>query len=294
MKLQKYAGSWADHARHRAEVISQTGQWIGLLNENGEPLCDLPPVIKLEAPQTKGEPASLTLTVQLTVADGRLSPLADDLIAEGIGAVNTAGSLIPQNVATRFIAIERPGLHRRVYRITHCRAIGDRYAPQLLEIYGVDELDILACLPCPSMPSEWTSDVRVITRDKATVWHTPRKMAMIAMAKVADGFTVQGRAAATIRDLIADSLGAYYRVLRITHDYPVVVAPAENTQNSPMVVLRPQDRSIWDEIAPTALAAKVAISVRMAWPGEHIPAGCFPPSNSIITKPTFVIYVKGQ
>lgn len=41
--------NWINHKKHREQVIQDEGRWIGLLDENGEPLIDLPPIITMKA-----------------------------------------------------------------------------------------------------------------------------------------------------------------------------------------------------------------------------------------------------
>ena len=33
---------WAAHRKHREQIIADAGQWIGLLDADGNPLMDLP------------------------------------------------------------------------------------------------------------------------------------------------------------------------------------------------------------------------------------------------------------
>ena len=61
---------WAAHKKHRDYMVGTTGQWAGLLNENGEPVCDLPPVVEIEGDTARSDLSELTLTVQARTPSG--------------------------------------------------------------------------------------------------------------------------------------------------------------------------------------------------------------------------------
>lgn len=275
--------NWENHARHRAQVIEDHGQWVGILNENGEPIAELTSIAELTAPETRNQPTSMTCVINL---EGDNTHLAVTELIANLGTTDAQGRLIPANTNTRLLAIQRAAMPRRVFRITHVVARGGLHGPSSLQVHGVDELDVLAGLPCPSVPSSWTSDVRIIDRDWAQLWRMPRLMAEIQIAEVSDGFTVSGPAEETIRRLIDESLQALWRVTKVKNDPPVVVSPSETSRKSPVVLIRPADGSIWEEVSPTALAAGVRVSVRMWWPGDEQLRGLN------LRLPTYVVHVE--
>lgn len=275
--------NWEAHKLHRHQVITDTGQWIGLIDENGEPITDLTTITELNAPETRNQPTSMTCTINL--AGHTHHPAITELIAN-LGTQDPTGRLIPANTNTRMLAIERAGMPRRVFRITHVVATGGMNNPDTLQVHGVDELDVLASLPCPSMPSTWKTEAITADRDWAQMWKKPRRVAAIQMAQVADGFAVSGPAEQIIRETIRESLFALYRVAGITKDYPFMVSSYTSGRASPNVLIRPTDGSIWEELAPIAVAAGVRLSVRMWWPGD-------PPELGLeLNLPTWVIRVE--
>ena len=48
---------WTAHRKHREQIIADTGQWIGLLDADGSPLMDLPPVVSMVAPEANSFPS---------------------------------------------------------------------------------------------------------------------------------------------------------------------------------------------------------------------------------------------
>ncbi|MBH5303519.1 hypothetical protein I8F82_11925, partial [Corynebacterium ulcerans] len=49
---------WENHKKHRDQVIADQGQWLGLLDENGTPMMDLPPVMEMRMPEATNDPSS--------------------------------------------------------------------------------------------------------------------------------------------------------------------------------------------------------------------------------------------
>lgn len=283
---------WDSHRRHRAQVAGDLGQWVGLLDENGEPMFDAPPMMTLSAPRIRNASTSMRATFGVQSRRGVVHDLVDELIAEGLGRVDEQGLLVPVSEPTRFLAIERPGGVRRVYRVSHSVARGQGDAPSEIEVHGNDLLKMLAMFPAMSAPTTWTGEWETFTRDWAgpedeeILFDQPRDLSGMQMVTVADGATIEGPAEATIQRLIRESLEAAFRVAGVADDPPIVVNPAETGRESPHVLIRPTDKALWDEVIPVAMAAGVAVSARMWWPGDG------PVEGMELSAPTVVIDVK--
>lgn len=282
---------WVAHLKHRNQTTADFGQWIGLLNADGEPMMDLPPAIALTAPSSRNAPSSLELKIPCrgrTV--GVVHRAVTELIAEQLGTLTPQGQLVPVVDKTRFVAIERAGV-RRVYWVTHTIADGGADAPSTLTIHGVDLLKMLSRFPAISAPTTWKNSFRRFTRDwvgpeDTTVqFAKPRDLTGMQMVTVADGATLEGPAEDTIRRLISESLIAAYRVAGITSDFPIQVDPNPTGKSSPRILLRPTDGPLWEEIAQPAAAAGVQISTRMWWPQDP------PIAGMSLVKPTIVVTV---
>lgn len=280
--------NWVEHKKHREQVIRDNGQWVGLLDSDGVPICDLGPIIELHAPETRHEPSALSLTMTVRSPKGIVHPAVTHLVADEIG-VDDEGALEFVLDETLFVAIERAGDGpdcRRVFKVAGATPRGDVDGPVTMHIEGMDVLDMLAALPCPSIPSSWTGVWIMSDRDWAGPWSRPREIQDIKCASVADGFTVAGPADVTVRGLIQRSLDAAFRAIGVADDPPIVVESGQADPNSPFVIFRPTDGYLWETISGPALAAGVNVTARMWLPGDSWgPVG--------LVKPTVVVRVGG-
>ena len=115
---------WSEWSRHALEVAENMGQYAAILDEDGLPLCDLPPLLNLQASRTRGEPASVVATVMVNAGKGILHRCVAHLMAEGLGEVDSEGRMKPIVDKTRFLFIRRSNYRNRVYWITLCVAMG--------------------------------------------------------------------------------------------------------------------------------------------------------------------------
>lgn len=277
---------WENHRKHREQVKHDTGQWIGLADENWEPIMDLPPVIEMTCPAASNAKASAKIIISTRVNGGHISPIVDELIAENLTDTDSEGRLLVAFQKNRFIIIERNGFRRRCIRITHAIARGQEM-PTTIEVHGVDEMDVWESIPCPSAPSYWTATRKMIDRDWAQKWSKPYQMAEIKLAAVADGFTVSGPAESTIRKLVVDSLAAFWRVTGITDEPVVVDLEPMRGRESPHVLIRPEDGSLLDTVKDAAKNAGVLLSCHLWWPGDITPVG-----HPDLAQPCYVLGVK--
>lgn len=255
-------------------------------------MMEAPPLIDLAAPRMRNAPAEVRATFSGKSRRGHVHPMVDELIAEGIGIVDDQGQLVVIPDETRFLAFERTGKTRRVFRVTHCVARDLDPSPAELVVYGVDMTKLLALVPSMSAPMTWTGEWTTFTRDwvgpegEEILFDQPRDLAGMQMVTVADGATVEGPAEETIRRLVAESLEAMFRVVGVEEDPPIVVDPTETGVPSPRVLIRPTDGPLLEEIMPTAMAAGVVIGAWMWWPGDD------PVADLDLSQPTVVVDVR--
>lgn len=270
---------WISHKKHRAQVATDFGQWVGLIDENGVPIMDLPPVIELTAPETRNSPSSFKATLGTLIAGGRVHPVVDDLIGPDLGKTDSTGLLVPSFAPTRFIVVERPGASRLTYRVTHSEASGGVEYPSRLTVNGVDLLSVYAGIPAFSAPTTVSGTWTRFERDwagpenVAATFSKPRDLQDLKMSTVADGATIEGPAEATIKRLIGESLDAAFKAIGITSDPPMQLIPGSSGLSSPLLLIRPTDKSLWEELASLAHYAGVRLTANMWWPGDAIPAG---------------------
>lgn len=250
---------------HIDQVVGDEGQWVGILDEDGWPILDLPAVVSITAEETRLTPGSAEVVV--SVANGAGRRVLDELVADGLGAIDAEKRLVPASGPTRILCLVRPG-ERRVFTVTHAVVAGG-LAPSTLTIHGVDLLDSLAWWPCPSVPLEWTNArFSTWTTDASGATYAwPRRLAPVEFATTADGYTVRGPARDTLRRLVQDSFDAV-NMLMGWQDPHAVVDFAGGTDTSPEVILRVPDEPVLDTIADTARIAGISIDVDLWWPGD--------------------------
>ena len=296
------AVDWVSHAKHRRQVAKDSGLYVGLLDENGEPLMDCPPVVSLTAPQTRNASTSLRMQLAVKSPAGVVHPVCDELLAEGITDagnqwvnLDSEGRVLAASLdATRFVLMEWSGGLRRTYRVTHTVADGGQDTPSTIEVNGVDLLKMLSLIPGFSAPLTVTGKWVTFTRDWAGPENTgvtfskPRDLQDMKMVTVADGVTVEGDAESVIRRIVSESLAAAWKAIdpAVVDDPPMVVDPSGSGLKSPHILLRPTDRPLLDEVAGVAANAGVSITADMWLPGDS------PVVGLSLVKPTVVVRIR--
>ena len=266
--------NWVAHKKHREQVTKDTGECLVLMDEDWVPLFDLPPVMRMEWPDTRGTIDSVELTVHVRTPAGRVHAVVDELVAENLGKVDMVGKLIPVTGPARLIRLERAGTHKEML-ITHVVAEGDAVAPHTLRILGVSVRGYLDLLPCPSNPVTWVGNFTRFERDwvgpedATATFEKPRDLAPMTMIDVADGASVEGMSDEVVFRLIDESLDAVHRMAGITTDPPYKAILEEPTGTPVRMIHRPTDQSIWQEVGERALTAGVSINASIWWPGDE-------------------------
>ncbi|OFQ34014.1 hypothetical protein HMPREF2943_03100 [Corynebacterium sp. HMSC072D12] len=244
-------------------TVSTREQWVGICNEDGWPIMDITAIANVSASETRGETASCEVAVE--VPEG--SRLIDELVGSDTG-INKTGELEIAGAAARLLVVQRAGM-RMAYTITHTVATG-KTAPTQLTIHGVDLIESLAAWPCPTIPLQWqnASFTQWTTDASGQEYTTTRELARVEMGTAADGYTVDGPAAATVRTLIQDSLDAVNTAMGWADSPHMVVDFPMGEDTSPRLVIRTNDDTIWETIAAPAHSAGLTISVDLWWPGD--------------------------
>lgn len=257
---------WTDWRKTIDQTVADRGQWVGLCDGWGKPIMEMPPIISMSAANPRLAAGALELVVN--TSGGRhvpVHPVVDAMVADGLGVFDAEGRLIVKDDIVDMVVIERPG-SRRGYVTSFPTARNGATAPTELLIQGTSLLDRLAVWPCPSVPQSWTPEWQTLTGD-VVEYTTPRTLGMVDMAVVADGYTMDGPAEATIRTLVQDSLDAVNHACGWTTPHLVVdMAPTGNP--SPRTVIRVQDAMVWETIAEPAQLAGVNVDVDLWWPGD--------------------------
>lgn len=276
---------WEAFAKRRKSVIKARGEWVGLLDENGELVCECPPYESMKAPTTRLSPESFEAKFRVDVG-GMAHQIVDELVADGLGKQDEGLRLIPVMGPSRFIMVERESW-RAVYRVQLTKAECDARLPHSLVVHGTDMLSELMFLPGWSAPGQVKGEFTLRDSDLGAKYEKPRLYAPVKMAVVADGFTFDGPADQVIRRMIRESLHATYGLFRV-NDHPIMVADTSTGKPSKRLLLRPSDNSLWDEISAPAQMSGCVVKAHMWLPGDD------PVTGLRLLKPSIVVEVLQQ
>ncbi|ARU46719.1 hypothetical protein [Corynebacterium silvaticum] len=276
---------WDAFAQRRKSVIKARGEWVGLLDENGEPVCECPPYELMKDPTTRLNPESFEAKFRVDIG-GVAHQIVDELVADGLGRQDERLRLVPVMGPPRFVMVERESW-RAVYRVQLTKAECDARLPHSLTVHGTDMLSELMLLPGWSAPGQVKGEFALQDSDLGARYEKPRMYAPVKMAVVADGFTFDGPADQVIRRMIRESLKATYGLFGV-EDYPIVVADTSTGKPSKRLLLRPSDNSLWDEISTPAQMSGCVVKAHMWLPGDKPVAGLD------LAKPSIVVEVLQQ
>ncbi|WP_257160411.1 hypothetical protein [Corynebacterium cystitidis] len=272
------AVDWDSHKAGREAAARDEGQWLGLFGNRMDPLMDFPPVVEVDAQWSRNTPVSFRALAPVRSLSGDVHPIVDELVADGLSKVDEQGRLVAVMNRSRFAVVERPGVQRRCYRVTHVVASGSWEAPEMIEVHGTCALSELLRHVAWSAPTTITGRFVRFERDwvgpeeVAATFEKPRDLQDMKMVTVADGVTLDGPADEVLRRLIKRSLEASWVASGITgvvDDPPIVVDPTGSRLASPYVLVRPNDEKLLDAVLPVAAAAGVNIKVGLWLPGDR-------------------------
>lgn len=256
-------GEFLEYRKHIDYVVSTHGQWVGVCDEEGWPLVEVPPAAVVSAPELRGDVSAVEVTVPVDPAH----PLVREFIGDGLGEAR-GGRLELRGAATRLLVVVREGA-RWAYQCTVAVASGSG-GPHELVIRGVDLVDGLSTWPCPSIPGEWSrasfSEWR--TDASGVEYEKPRELARVEFATAVDGYTVDAPAATAVRTVVQDSLDAVNTLCGWSDDPHMVVDFPDVVDESPRLLVRTDDSSVWDTVAAPAQSAGLTVRVVLWWPGD--------------------------
>lgn len=257
----------ANWRKHIDYVVKTESQWVGLLNEDGWPIMDLPALVNVQSPETRAQSSSIEVACDVSAGGGRR--ILDELVADGLGRQEPNARLKPAIGPARFVCVARPG-ERMVARVVHNPVSGEA-SPQTLTVHATDLTEGLAWWPCPSSPkhwrnarfSEWTTDASYITYKK------PRQLAQVQFDTDTIATTKRGTARDLIRGIIQDSFDTVNAARGWSRDPHAYVDYTDQSRDmSPEVLIRIDDSYVWDTVASTAAQSGVNIQVDLWWPGD--------------------------
>lgn len=243
--------------------FADKGVWVGLLDENWEPIATLSPRDVNEAYTRLASP-ELSFD-HYGIPDGGVSTIVDELIAPDLGKFDEQGRFEASNIIGRNVGVYR-GDTRQAYFIPYVDAQG-KNGPESVHIESSGLLSLLDAHPCPSIPESWRGGFETRNANAAGPYKKPREYSLIEMATRADGYTVSGTAENAIRTIVQDSLDAVRSHMGWERPH-MVVDFAPSGEESPDAMIRVEDDFILPTIEETARTAGVSLSADLWWPGD--------------------------
>lgn len=267
---------WPDWVKHVDRVVEKQGIWIGLCDGDGSPIVDIPrPAGAVDVTQWMAASSlSVTIPKHGSYGPNRVGAL---LMDEFVWQVDDSGRFIAANGADYCLGFAVPGkdgVRRSAGIITH---VTEDEAGEYLTIHAESVQKIWESWPAPSYPlSWWLTQMEDYRTDESGVpYATPRTMSLVEMATVADGYTRRGPAEQTIREIVQESLdvvGSTQRdpdgTLWVDDPYVVMEVDSRFNTDSPEVLIRVNDGTLWEVLSGPAQAAGVLLGARVWWPGD--------------------------
>lgn len=271
--------------RARMELSVEAKKYfLAVLNDEFEPVCEIPNVVDLEAPRSKNAVTDFRCTFPALDKDGQPYEVMDILVDQGFGSQDETSKLAITSDRTWYIMCQFPGGEeaRHVYQIVYPRVAFSGFETGLMTIEAQEVLCVLAQWPCPSVPAIWGHEpVRDWWQDAGGKYDKAYRYAPIEMATVANGYTTRGEGVKAIQSVIQDSIDAGYKVLP-EFKIPHLVVDQTYTGPSPTVLIRREDKTLWETIEQPAKLSNVQVRVDLWWPGDKpvpvkysMPAGGF-------------------
>ena len=289
---------WESHKKHRIQVADDLGQWLGLLDENGTPICDLPQPITMQAVKQRSGIANLQLLLDLgNERLGGAHPAIRALIDDTVGLTDAAGRITP-TPHTRIVVIQRRGTARRMcFEVAQRKSKAPSGGHHVMEIAGADMLTKLQRFPLMSMPKAWASMKKGYGwAETFTAWESfgitipldeKRRVKRVTLATAATGgLTIGGEEPGeiTMWKALDQSLSAGFKALGVRQSI-VAVKPASRVV-APMLI-RPTDADIWQELHSRAGAAGINVTSDWWFPGDPQPE--LSPNHPELTDSTLLI-----
>lgn len=262
---------WQDWRDHIDSVVESTGEWVGLVNGEFEPVCDLPPVVSLEGSRSLNEPSELTVAFPALTPQKTACLALDHLVDEGFGAQDETSRLQFTANKAWFIVVQRAGgeRNRHIYKVVFPNVGFEGFEPTDVRVEAVDALVLLQFWPCPSVPAIWGNvPIQDWHEDAGGKYDRAYRYAPVEMATVARGYTLNGPADTSIMRIVQESLDAGNRVHPEWVVPHMVVDRTRSLEFSPRVLIQRTDATIWDTIADAANSTNVGVRVDVWWPGD--------------------------
>ena len=273
---------WEGHRAHRHAVMREQGQWVGILDRNWEPVLTIEDWESATWGAVFGDTGSMEMQLLGHLADGSRNPAVEALLMADLKELDNPASMEQLFHSGIHIAVERPSLARRVYKVTSLTPEGGVDYPTRLTVAGADMVEHLKHLP---------------------LWADPSNRSKIVQLQFAD--IQQGSVEDVSRKLIGRNLIGYQQpsllssMFSWTDNYSnpstwrgfnpqlhnLICSPIKSGLPSEWCIIDARWDNAWDLISASWQAAGVLPIVDLWLPGDTQPF----PEYATLSQPTGVI-----
>lgn len=276
---------WTAHRAHRVQVMHEHGQWVGLLDRDWEPVLDIEDWQSATWPGLFAETGSMQMTFDGHLADGSRNPVVEHLLMNDLQNLDDPGSMEQLFHSGVHIAVERPGLPRRVYRVLDLSPEGGTDFPAKMTVTGLGLVEHFKHIP---------------------LWADPSNRSKIVQLQFAD--IQQGSAEEVSRKLIGRNLIGYQQPSLLSNMFSwtdsystpsqwsgfnpnlhsVICSPIRSGLPSEWTVVEARWDNAWDLLKATWDASGLLPTAELWWPGDPQPF----PQHTTLSLPTVVLDFK--
>lgn len=276
---------WVAHKAHRTQVMREHGQWVGILDKDYNPVLDVEDWVSASWPGVFADTGSMQMVFDGHLSDGSRNPAVEYLLTADLGNLDDPGSMEQLFHSGVHIAVERPGLPRRTYRILDLSPEGGTDFPRSMTVTGLDSVEHLKHTP---------------------LWADPSNRSKIVQLQFAD--IQSGSAEDVSRKLIGRNLIGYQQpsllrnMFSWTNTYwdasqwsgfnpdlhSVICSPIRSGLPSEWAVVEARWDNAWDLLKATWDAAGILPTAELWLPGDDQPF----PAHTTLRLPTVIVDFK--
>lgn len=276
---------WVAHKAHRQRVMDAHGQWVGILDRDWNPILDVEDWASADWPGVFADTGSMTMVFDGLLRDGSRNPAVEALLMSDLGNLDNPASMEQLFHSGVHIAVERPGLNRRVYRVLDLTPEGGQDFPRTMEVRGMDLVEHLKHLPSWADPSNRS---KIVQLQFADVQDGPAEK---VSRKIVGRNLIGYQQPSLLRNMFSwtEPYGNSAEWAAFRPDlHSVICSPIESGLPSEWCVVSARWDNAWDLLKATWDAAGILPTADLWWPGDPQPF----PSHTTLNLPTVVINFK--
>lgn len=274
---------------HRAKVMEQHGQWVGIFDKDMNYVMDVEDWVDASWPAAFSDVGSMSMTLEGSIVNGDgfevMNPAVEYLLISPIinfEDENIVDRLFHEAV---WVCVERHGLARRAYRVTAVSPEGGQEFPRTVEVTGVDAMEHLKHLPLWADPSNHSKVVQGQFQDiqDGSAEQVSRKL----IGRNLIGYQQPG-----LLDNMFSWTGSYSTPSQWSNFqpsmHPVICSPKPSGIPSEWSVVAARWDNAWDLLKATWDAAGILATAEMWLPGDPQPFADY----TMLNLPTIVVDFK--